>query len=393
MGFPTRVTLEDLVRRRPALRRRLAEQIPHRDPHRGGHLPLPARVHHHVRDPAHEILAEPDLRVHGAGRRHHLARSEVADMRRDRRRADVDGRSVHPVLQARPHRHDVAFAVDRHGDSPVTGPQRRLERLQHREVAAQVLEAPLLAERRLDPAQIPRGVVHVRLRDLHESQPHHRIDADRVHLGALAHHLPVHLAVGGNIDDDVATELRRAAQAAPRSERRPLLVVAPLDRPEIAQVLGPGAHPVLGELPDALDHLAAAADPPPAAHRVEIDPSARAASRMDVPRENRPRRPEGVKTMSASLGASSAPEGASLVRAPSAMTAPGAFSHDGPESRQAERSRCLQPRRRRRPPARRPRSPSLPGGSGSRYFAIHRRQSGSCPIMTSAARQVWTMSP
>ena len=190
---------------------------------------------------------------------------------RDRRRADVDRRSVHPVLQAGPHRDDVAVAVDCDGDPPVAVPQRRLERLEHLQVAAQVREAPLLAKCRLDPAQIAGGVVHVGLGDLDEPQPHHRIDANRMHLGPLAHHLPVNLAVGRDIDDDIAPELRRAAQASPRGQRRPLLVKAPLDRSEFGEMLDPGAHPVLGEFSDALHDLAAPADAPSAAHRVEVD--------------------------------------------------------------------------------------------------------------------------
>ena len=146
--------VEDLLRRRAALLRRLAEQVPHRGAHRGGHLPLPTGIHHHVRDPAHEVLAESDLRVHRAGRRDHLARREVADMCRDRGRADVDRRAVHPVLQAGPYRDDVAGAVDGDGDPPIAGSQRRLESLEHFEVAAQVREAPLLVQRRLESAQI-----------------------------------------------------------------------------------------------------------------------------------------------------------------------------------------------------------------------------------------------
>ena len=316
IGLPTRVTSRISSGARPALRRRLAEQIPHRGPHRGGHLPLPARVHHHVRDPAHEVLAEADLRVHGARRRNHLARSEVADMRRDRRRADVDGRPVHPVLQARPHRDDVAVAVDRRGDAPVAGTQRRLERLQHFEVAAQVLEAPLLAERRLDPAQIPGRVVHVRLRDLHESQPNHRVDADRVHLGALAHHLPVHLAVGGNIDDDVALG---ASSSSPGGAPEP---AAPASRGSAARSVrtrsgAPALEltPCLANSPTLWTTWHRPQIPRPPHTESRSTPSARAASRIEVPRGNRPRRPDGVKTMRASSGASPA--------------ARGVFSHDG----------------------------------------------------------------
>ena len=43
-----------------------------------------AGVHHHVRHAAHQILAEPDLRVHDPGRREHLAGGEIAEVAGDR---------------------------------------------------------------------------------------------------------------------------------------------------------------------------------------------------------------------------------------------------------------------------------------------------------------------
>ena len=112
--------------------------------------------------------------------------------------------------------------------------------------------------------------MHVGLGNLDEAQAHDRVDANRMHFGALAHHLPVDLAVGRDVDDGIAVDLRRAAEPAARGEPRPLLVVAPLDRPEFREMLDPGVHPVLGELAHALHNLAAPADAPPAAHRVEI---------------------------------------------------------------------------------------------------------------------------
>ena len=269
-GIADQGDFQDLLRRGAALRRRLVEQVPHRGADRGGHLPFPPGVHHHVRDPAHEVLAEPDLRVHRAGRRDHFARDEVAHVGRNRGRADVDRRPVHPVAQARPHREDVAVAVNRDGDAPFAGPQRRLQGPEHVEAAAQVLDTPLPGERRLQAAQVSGRLVHVGRGHLDVAEPHHRVDADRMHLGPLAHHLSVDLAVRGDVDDGVAPEPGRAAEPASGGQRRPLLVVAPFDRPELGQVLGPGTHSVLGELPDPLDHLATAADPPPAAYRVEV---------------------------------------------------------------------------------------------------------------------------
>ena len=261
------------------------EQLSNRGAHRCGHLPLAAGVHHHVRDAAHEVLAEPDLRVHRAGRCDDLAGREVAQVRCDGRRADVHRGPVHFVPEAGPYRDDVALAVHRDGDAPIAGAQRRLEGLDHLEAAMQVLEPPLLLERRLDTSQIAGRLVHVGRRDLDIAQPYYGIDVDRVDLGALAHHLPVDLAVWRDVDHDVSVDSGRTAEATPGSEGRSLLVVAALDRPELGQMFGPGTHAVLGELPDALHNLAAPADAPSAAHRVEIHPKR--------PRRVEDRRPDG----------------------------------------------------------------------------------------------------
>ena len=248
-GIADHGDFEDLLRCGAALLCRLAQQLSHRGAHRGGHLPLAAGMHHHVRDAAHEILAESNLRVHRAGRRNDLARREIADVRRNRGRADVDRGPVRPVPQAGPHRDDVAVAMERSGDAPIAGPQCRLKGREHFEAAAQVLEAPLLAQRRLDPAQIAGGLVHVGRRDFDEAQPHDRVHANLMHLGALADDLPMDLAVGRDVNDGIALDRCRTAQPAPRGERCPLLVVTPFDGAECGQVFDPGTHPVLGKLP------------------------------------------------------------------------------------------------------------------------------------------------
>ena len=214
-------------------------------------------------------------------------------MRGDGRRADVHGGPVDAVPEAGPERDDVALAVHRGRHPPLAGAQGRLEGPEHFEAAAQAVEPPLLAERRLDAAQVAGRLVHVGRGHLDVAQPHHRVDADRVDLGPLAHDLAMDLAVGWDVDHDVSADPRRAAEAAARRERRPLLVVAPLDRPEFGEVPGPGAHPVLDELADALHHLAAPADPPPATHRIEVHPEGARGVEHRSPQRNPPPAPRG----------------------------------------------------------------------------------------------------
>jgi hypothetical protein len=92
----------------------------------------------------------------------------------------------------------------------LTGAQSLLQRLQHPEVALEFRQLPLLPERLVEPLQVARGVVHVGLFDLDVVQSDRRVELDVADLGALAHHLLVHLAVGRHVDDDIAAELRLA---------------------------------------------------------------------------------------------------------------------------------------------------------------------------------------
>ena len=126
--------------------------------------PVAARVHHHVRDPAHQVLAEPDLRVHEPGRGDHLAAREIAEVARDRGRADVDREAVGAIAKARPDADDPVARVDRDGDLPVALAQRLLQALQHAQIAGQLPQLPLLAERLLQALEIAARVAPCRAR-------------------------------------------------------------------------------------------------------------------------------------------------------------------------------------------------------------------------------------
>jgi hypothetical protein len=87
--------------------------------HHLSHLFLAAGIHHDVADPAHEVFAEADLRVHDARRGHDLAGREVAEVGRDGGRADVDGKPVGSVDEAGPGVGQDGAPVDRDGDLPL----------------------------------------------------------------------------------------------------------------------------------------------------------------------------------------------------------------------------------------------------------------------------------
>ena len=132
-------------------------------------------------------------------------------------------------------------------------------------------DAPLLGERLLQAAEIARRLPQVRLADLDVMQPHDRIDFDRMLLGALAHHLPVDLALRRHVDDEVAADFCLAAKTAAGREGSTLIGVSLFDLVPGARVFGARIDRVLGELPLGDFDLAAPADAAPAADRIEID--------------------------------------------------------------------------------------------------------------------------
>ena len=57
-------------------------------------------------------------------------------------------------------------------------------------------------------------------RDLDVIEAHDGIDVDRMALGALAHHLPVDLAFGRHVDDEIAADPAPGSRAAGRAGER-----------------------------------------------------------------------------------------------------------------------------------------------------------------------------
>ncbi len=70
--------------------------------HRRGHLLGAARMHHRVGHAAHEIFAEPDLRIHRAAGGDHLAAFKIAQVGRDGSGAHVHRQTVDAVVESRP---------------------------------------------------------------------------------------------------------------------------------------------------------------------------------------------------------------------------------------------------------------------------------------------------
>ena len=137
--------LEDVLVRHAGRARHIRREPAERLAHRGGHQRGAARIHHRIGHAAHQILAEADLRIHVARGGDDLAARQIAQMRGDGGRADIDRETEDRLVQPGPHADDLLLGVHGDRDLPRAGAQRRLQHLQHRQIAGEVLEAPTRA--------------------------------------------------------------------------------------------------------------------------------------------------------------------------------------------------------------------------------------------------------
>jgi len=136
--------------------------------------------------------------------------------------------------------------VQRDRDRPFSLAQDRLQFDQRRGGDGDVTDAPLRSDRILDPLEIARGCMHVRLghgdvvkfgRGVH--------DHDACRCG-LANDLPVNLAFGRHVHHDIALHGGLTAQPAALLEA-PDIVIALFDRVPVGQRTLAHCHAMLGE--------------------------------------------------------------------------------------------------------------------------------------------------
>ncbi len=272
IGLPTIVASKISPRSTRASLGEFADQRVHRRAHAAGQIGLAAGVHHHVGDAAHQILAEADLRVHRAGRGDDFAGREIAEMRGDRGRADVESEPIGALAKARQDRDDFALVAQGDGDLEGAGAQRLLQPAQHAAGSRRASPTPHCSRNAvLQAPEIARGVVHVGLADLDIVKAHDRIDLDRMRLGALAHDLAMDLAFRGHVDDEIAADPRLTAEAASLAQGPALVGVALLDLVPRRDMVARRGDRVFGELALGDVDLAASANAAPAANRIEID--------------------------------------------------------------------------------------------------------------------------
>src|SRR6185295_1755475 len=134
-----------------------------------------------------------------------------------------------PVVEPRPDGGDRGAVMDRDRDPVVARLERGLEVANHAEVRLEALDAPLPGERGGQSGEVAAGLGQLGLLDLDLVQPDDRIDDEVAHGHALAHDLAVDLALRRHVDEDVALDVRTAAEA-PTSAKAAQAVVFDLVR-------------------------------------------------------------------------------------------------------------------------------------------------------------------
>ena len=271
IGLPTIGELQDVGRLGVDLRAQVGDQLVDARANHLGQLRLRAGVHHHVRDAAHQVLAEPDLRVHRAARprarRRSPGRTAAPRPSSSRRRTPRPARG-----RGTPARRAMIVAPSCTATVAVQSPARsvRCSPVSTWSSHARPVSDQSRSSASSSRSQVARRVAHVGLADLDVVQADDRVDLDRVRVGLLPDDLPVQLALRRHVHHEVADHLRVAAQpslAAPAPTRSRYVCSGSENG---VRWSAPERDPVLRELPLAHDHLAAAADPAPAAHGVEV---------------------------------------------------------------------------------------------------------------------------
>ena len=269
-----------------------AREFVERGPDRRGQVLIAARVHHHVRDAAHEIFPEADLWVHPSRGTEHFARREIAQVTGDGRGTDVDGDAVDRVREPGERRCEcrrtaVRVMSQRQRGCARLACERTVQPDERGSVDRANLQPVLLAHGQTNhPDETAAGRIPLQF---HVGERDHGIHHEIVQRHGLAHHLPMDLAGGRHVDDCVVLEGGRTPEPSVRCERAVGAVVGlhcgRRGKRRVVRLDGP-----LGERTGGRQHLAMTADTSTAAHGVEVD--AQGPGRVE---HRRPRRDRSVQ--------------------------------------------------------------------------------------------------
>ena len=189
--------------------------------------------------------------------------------------------------------------MDRDRDPVPAGLEGGLQRADDREVGVEPGQRPLALEGLEQAGEVARRRGQLRWLDLDVVEPDDRVDREGPDVEVLADDLAMDLALGRDVDEDVAADRRGAGQPAVRA--RPLslrYVVSSSLNPD--RCPGSEVMPCLANVPMPCVTWQRPQMPRPPQTESMSTPRDRAASSTVVPSANRPRRPDGVKMTSGS---------------------------------------------------------------------------------------------
>ena len=170
-------------------------------------------MHHHVGDPAHQVLAVADLGIHHTRGGQYLAGIQVAEVRRDGGRTDIDGNPAWLVKQPWPDAGNQMLLVDRHRDTTIFACERRLQRMKLRIGQREPRHTPFTLEGLEQELHFPARIFKAGLGDLHVIQPCGGIQPDIAGFHLFTHDLSVNLTLRRDINHRIIEQGGVAAEA------------------------------------------------------------------------------------------------------------------------------------------------------------------------------------
>ena len=170
-------------------------------------------MHHHVGDPAHQVLAVANLGIHHARGGQYLAGIQVAEVRRDGGRTDIDGNTAWLVKQTWPDARNQMLLVDRHRDATILARECRLQRMELRIGQREPRHTPFTLEGLEQELHFAAGIFEAGLADLHVVKPCCGVEPDITGFHLFTHDLSVHLTFRRDINHGIIEQSGVAAEA------------------------------------------------------------------------------------------------------------------------------------------------------------------------------------
>ena len=192
-------------------------------------------------------------------------------MRRNRRRANVNGNTIGGLNKARINRDNIVTFANSNRHLPFALAQRLLQPAQHCQIGHTGINVPLSLQRFYKACEIRRWAINIRLSHFNKIEANNRLKRNRARLGLLTNHLPMHLAFRWHINDDITAQLRLTAQATMLTQCTALGCITLLNRIPFRQMISSGLNAMLGKIAFCHQDLTTAANATATAYAIHIN--------------------------------------------------------------------------------------------------------------------------